>query len=299
MNIQLIVSELNARLRREYHLDSAPLRLTYTAVEGRALGLRFSSRFTPLRPAGRSGVSVAYKAGVEGDGTDQQPLAAEFLNAYSATDLADAVVLLDRLTRIVHLLSYLPAARSERELILPVHPLHILTVPGRHGLFFEQVLRLCGLDNGRVVFSVALHGGYLRQREALLAGLENYQARGFCISLRLAGPDFGPEDADFLRAAAPAYVELAPALVAAMAEGQWPELTGVIHGVGARVIQDGRLAERSDRPPLLAGVDFYLPEKTWVQGFLRRPDPWGVSPGMPVPAGIGWQGLDDAGGAQP
>lgn len=99
----------------------------------------------------------------------------------------EAAVAMDRLCRILHMLNHL-AVGETTDLWVEVSLRHLLAVQDGHGLFFEDVLRDCGLGADRVVLIVPLPEGLTagevsRFSEACSA----YAARGFRLAVDADG----------------------------------------------------------------------------------------------------------------
>lgn len=106
-----------------------------------------------------------------------------------ARDDAD-LIYLDRLIRTLHALNYL--LRPVRgNLLLKVHPRHVLAVPDNHGLAFEEILRPCGLVPEQITLELDFRG--VAATERLEAAVASYRTRGYGIAVnsRLLSPDPG------------------------------------------------------------------------------------------------------------
>jgi EAL domain-containing protein (putative c-di-GMP-specific phosphodiesterase class I) len=97
---------------------------------------------------------------------------------------------LDRLVRTLHALNYL-THRVRGNLLLKVHPRHVLSVPTDHGLAFEEILRPCGLVPAQITLELEIDD--VDHRDHLLLAARNYRQRGY----RIAIDHFGRRATDF------------------------------------------------------------------------------------------------------
>lgn len=93
-----------------------------------------------------------------------------------------ALVQLDRLVRTLHTLNFLRQQQfTGGYLHLTVHPRHLASVPCRHGLVFEAILKRCGLSPEDIVLEInpdpALPLWHLKE------AITNYRQRGYRIAL--------------------------------------------------------------------------------------------------------------------
>lgn len=181
MPLEHLIDYFNQRFVEENGLDYSPLAFDGKKVEGRFGGASFTSRLQPVRlnssPSfviGHDATSlVAGAAGQGGDG-------ARVLSA----DEVPNIVSLDRLSRTVHMLNYLPLAHDDGSLFVHVHPRHVLTVKRDHGAYFEEVIQRCGLPLRRVVITLSVSPVYDRQLILLLERLKSYRSRGYATAIK-------------------------------------------------------------------------------------------------------------------
>lgn len=151
---------------------------------------------------------------------------------------ASAVVAMDRLCRILHMLQHLALGREGHDLWLHVSARHLLSVQEAHGAFFEQLLRRCGLGPDRIVLILPALGAGTDGFDRYLVAATNYRERGYRLALDLREPCV-----EAVRAAAR---ELAP---------DWLRL----HARDAHLVEDvvpgaGRLLRGSGGVPVSGGV---------------------------------------------
>lgn len=141
-------------------------------------------------------------------------------------------VYLDRLVRTLHALNYM-TQQIRGNLLLKVHPRHVLSVPADHGLAFEEVLRECGLLPEQVTLDIDSEG--VENVDHLKLAVANYKSRGYGIAISR----FGHASIDFslLEDLQPDIVRLSPALLAS--SRPLTRLIGRLHDIGARVMIDG------------------------------------------------------------
>lgn len=190
MPLQHLVDYFNQRFSEENGLSEPPLALSGKRVEGRFGGWVFTSRLQPIRLSTSPSFVIGHDAapvvvspaGADGDGT----------HLLFADDVP-SVVSLDRLSRTVHMLNYLPIAHDEGILFLQVHPRHVLAVKRDHGAYFEEIIQRCGLVLRRVAITLTVSPAYDRQLTLLLERLKNYRDRGYATAIKFdsrAGDEF-------------------------------------------------------------------------------------------------------------
>ena len=101
---------------------------------------------------------------------------------------APAVVAMDRLCRVLHMLQHLERGRDEHDLWLHVGLRHVLAVESGHGEFFENLLRRCGLGPERIVLIMPVvavgDDAFVRLAEACTS----YRERGYRLALDVREP---------------------------------------------------------------------------------------------------------------
>jgi EAL domain-containing protein (putative c-di-GMP-specific phosphodiesterase class I) len=190
MPLQQLVEYFNQRFTEEQGLGDPPLRLNGTRVEGRFGNLRFSSILQPVRLAESPALVIGHDAS---SFIPDTPSDSTLPFHAQATDETLNIVNLDRLTRTVHMLNYLPVAHEDGHLFLHVHPRHVLAVKRDHGAYFEEIIRRCGLSTRRIVITLQISPVYDRQLILLLDRLRNYRDRGYSTAIKFddrAGESF-------------------------------------------------------------------------------------------------------------
>jgi EAL domain-containing protein (putative c-di-GMP-specific phosphodiesterase class I) len=183
MPLQQLVNHFNERFANEHHSDLHPFILENNRVSGVFGPIRISSTFTPVRSGANHEVltghiaqlSVAPYDGFQHASHDGKKNAADF----------QSIINLDRLSRTVHMLNYLPFSHLGGVLFLDVDPRHVLGVSSNHGAYFEEVIAKCGLATKNVVISIAVNNFYALHHDELLEGLQNYRQRGYKIALNI------------------------------------------------------------------------------------------------------------------
>ncbi len=181
MPLQQLVEYFNQRFIEAQGLGYPPLRLNGTRVEGRFGNLRIGSMLHPVRLAESPPVVIGHDASSfipDAPNDSNLPLPAP------AADEPVDIVNLDRLTRTVHMLNYLPVAHNDGHLFLHVHPRHVLAVKKDHGAYFEEIIRRCGLSTRRVVITLQVSPVYDRHLILLLERLRNYRDRGYSTAIK-------------------------------------------------------------------------------------------------------------------
>lgn len=98
-----------------------------------------------------------------------------------------AVVAMDRLCRVLHMLQHLGYGRDGQDLWLHVGLLHVLAVEQRHGEFFENLLRRCGLGPECIVLIMPVVALDDPAYGRLARACANYRERGYRLALDLRG----------------------------------------------------------------------------------------------------------------
>jgi len=181
MDLRKLVDELNARFFLEQGASRPALFLNEGRVEGWHGEARLATVFQHVRRSAAPGTSLGREAGLRTYVDHNSPRAA--IETFSALYGA-SVINLDRLCRAIHLLNFLPEATPEELLFVEVNPRHIVSVKRQHGVFFEQLLRHCGMQPERVVI-VAPFLSLAGARPPLIDGLRNYRERGYRLGIKL------------------------------------------------------------------------------------------------------------------
>lgn len=176
-----------------------------TAV-GRFLRTDLSSVFQPLIDSG-SGVRVGHEAFVRAHGGGERDIAPWNLFSLVAND--EALVALDRLCRVVHVLNFLRVPDVPGKLFLNVQGRLLAAVREDHGHTFRTVLDRLEFDPARIVIETPEAANLDRKLLALV--LSNYRLNGFRVAantlgladleslLQMVRPDFVKIDARQVR----------------------------------------------------------------------------------------------------
>lgn len=189
MPLQHLIDYFNQRFTEENGLAEPPLSFDGKRVEGHFGASSFTSRLRPVRLASAPSFVSGHDAGLEVASNPDDENAGRLLFA----DDVPNIVSLDRLSRTVHMLNYLPIAHDDGTLFVHVHPRHVLTVKKDHGAYFEEIILRCGLTLRRVAITLTVSPVYDRQLILLLERLKNYRDRGYATAIKfddLAGDDF-------------------------------------------------------------------------------------------------------------
>lgn len=141
-------------------------------------------------------------------------------------------VYLDRLVRTLHALNYL-THHIRGNLVLKVHPRHVVSVPADHGLAFEEILRPCGLVPEQITLELEIDA--IEDTDHLKLAVHNYRARGYGIAIARFGRK--PIDFKLLEELQPDLVKLDPLLLASARPLQ--RLIERLHQLGAKVVIEG------------------------------------------------------------
>lgn len=152
-----------------------------TAV-GRFLRTDLSSVFQPLIESG-SGVCAGYEAFVRAHGGGERDIAPWNLFALVAND--EALVALDRLCRIVHVLNFLRVPDAPGKLFLNVQGRLLAAVREDHGHTFRRALDRLEFDPARIVIETPEAANLDRKLLALV--LSSYRLNGFRVAANTLG----------------------------------------------------------------------------------------------------------------
>lgn len=163
-------------------LPDQPLALRDGQVVGRFATVLLTSAFQAVVRARDPECIIGHEALLRAHTGNGQPIAPRAL--LRAPRSPQAVVYLDRLCRMVHMLNYLGQRESRPSpLFLNVGTEHLLRVPDNHGWYFEQVLQHCGLTPQHVVIDV--HASAIQNAHAgqVHTALANYRERGYRVAI--------------------------------------------------------------------------------------------------------------------
>jgi EAL domain-containing protein (putative c-di-GMP-specific phosphodiesterase class I) len=236
--VSQLIDYFNDRIRTQKirFLPEDPIRSRYGAVEANFGPLRRTSVFQPLVAIASGGrLAVGHQAYLRAIGENAALPAPE---VFASTREAAAIVYLDRLCRMVHMLNFLRQATEDGCLFLHVHARHILGVPHDHGEYFG-VLHRCGLTPERIVIQVDPPGaedpdGCRRMQ----AALRNYRRRGYCLAMNVTCGVHRENILEHVSELQPDYVRLDRTCLAigdaALARAM--TLIALLHESGAKVI---------------------------------------------------------------
>lgn len=211
MPLQQLVEYFNDRFEQEHYSSFRPFILKAGKVSGLFGPIRVSSVFTPVRylsnPAGIAGHAVACSVTTHDFQEMQRVEIENSLNNEQQADF-DTIINLDRLTRTVHMLNYLPIVHFDGVLFLEVDPRHILGIKRDHGAYFAEVIERCGLATNDVVISMTVNSVYALHHDRLLAGLNNYRRRGYRIALNIDNLYSAKSEWDLVAGLEPDYVRV-------------------------------------------------------------------------------------------
>lgn len=130
---------------------------------------------------------VGYYSTLRASTQSGRPLSADSLLRLQPSDAA--AVAMDRLFRVLHMLNHLGCAREHLDLWVHTSLRHVLAVEARHGAFFEDVLKRCGLGAERIVMIVPALPVADRDFARLTQAYREYSVCGFRLALDLPSLD--------------------------------------------------------------------------------------------------------------
>ncbi len=211
MPLQQLVEYFNDRLEHEHNSGFRPFFLENQQVHGLFGPIRISSKLAPIRKTKSTAQVLGHAAQLvvsanQAVQSTQSQLDSVLTVPPEHTPNSETVVNFDRLSRTVHMLNYLPQAHLDELLFLDVDPRHILGVKADHGAYFEEVLVSCGLATCNVAIAMPVDNTYVRFYPSLLKGLNNYQKRGYRLTLKFDYHGLDKSAIELISRAAPDYV---------------------------------------------------------------------------------------------
>lgn len=192
------------------HYAISGLDQPFVAKDGKVFlhyaNIRIESKFLPIIET-TTGNLYGHAASIQAFGlTNGIQMAPEAVFVLPSDD--EEFVYLDRLVRTLHALNYLTKP-SRGNLLLNVHPRHVLSVPAHHGLAFEEILRPCGLFPEQITLEI--NTDRIDDTDHLIRAIASYRSRGYGIAVS----HFGHSRLDFglLRELQPSLVKLDPLLL--------------------------------------------------------------------------------------
>ena len=167
----------------------------------------------------------------------------------------NSLIALDRLCRTLHAANYFPAADAGQRLFLSVQPGLVSAVARDHGEVYAGILRLLGIDTGRVV--IQLPANLNDDDDRLRAVAESFAARGFGLAFNQLG--LAPPWLSGLPLGEAPFVKIDASRLAGGAD--LGEQIAACRAGGLRTIVKRIGSEEEKSRALAAGPDF-------VQGFV-------------------------------
>lgn len=256
----------NAAFPRHYARNG--LDQPFVAADGRVFlhyaNIRLESQFLPIVATG-SGKVHGHAASIQAFGlSNQLPLAAETVFVLPSDDAE--FIYLDRLIRTLHALNYL--TRPIRgNLLLKVHPRHVLSVPADHGLAFEEILRPCGLFPEQITLEIDAE--QIDDSAHLSRAVANYRARGYAIAIS----HFGRHQLDFdrLRELQPDIVKLDRQLL--VSSRTLKQIIDALHDLPCQVLIEGIDTAAIRQAAVVGGIDLlqaHAPLRRLLHAVPRR-----------------------------
>lgn len=213
MPLQQLVEYFNDRLEQEHNSGFRPFALQNDCVNALFGAARISSDLKPIRKSQHIDQVIGHTAHLRIASHSSQTLHRGELEdllalAASSGEASESIINIDRLSRAVHMLNYLPQAHLDELLFLDVDPRHILGVKEDHGAYFEEVIVKCGLQTNNVTITININNIYSRYYQALLKGIQNYQRRGYRLALKFGHIPLEKPSTELIAKASPDFVGL-------------------------------------------------------------------------------------------
>lgn len=216
------------------HYAASGLDQPFVAKDGKIFlhyaNIRIESSFLPIIET-TSGNLYGHAASIQAFGLSNGiQMAPEAVFVLPSDD--EEFVYLDRLVRTLHALNYLTRP-SRGNLLLNVHPRHVLSVPAHHGLAFEEILRPCGLFPEQITLEI--NTDRIDDTDHLVRAIASYRSRGYGVAVS----QFGRSRLDFglLRELQPTLVKLDPLLLASARP--LTRIIDCLHKLPSRVMIEG------------------------------------------------------------
>src|SRR5512145_1068827 len=228
-------------------------------------GLRLSSHFQTVFSLAH-GRAVGYEALLRATSREGRPVSP--IEAFGIAARSGSTVLLDRLARAIHARNFVVQPSRESWLFVNIHPEVIVNGVMRHGPFFGDLLKSCGISPHRVVIEVLESA---LSRDAPLAdSLCYYRGLGCLIAI----DDFGAgySNLDRISHLKPDIVKLDRSLARQAsadrtARQMLPRVIAMLHEAGSLVTMEGIETQSQAMIAMDAEADF-------VQGyFFESPAP--------------------------
>jgi len=232
-------------------------------------GLRLGSHFQPIFSVAHSRV-VGYEALMRA--SDGQGAAVPPLEVFGRSSDFSTTLLLDRLSRAVHVRNFQAVDSSNHWLFLNVNA-EVFLQSMHHGDFFADLLQATGFPAHRVVTEVLEQG--VLDEVRLAEAVQFFRSKGFLIAL----DDFGAGHSNFDRIwnLQPDIVKLDRSMIAKAGANlrirrMMPVMVSLLHEAGSLVLMEGVETETEALIAMDADADF-------VQGFyFARPQPTLATP---------------------
>lgn len=166
-----------------FSAQSGTLRLRGHALEAQVGPFTLRSVERRLVAPREGGALRGYSAYVEVFLPSGRQVAPEIL--FRLQSSPPAVVAMDRLCRVLHMLQHLERGRDDQDLWLHVGLGHVLAVEQGHGEFFEGLLRRCGLGPERIVLMLPVVSITDSAWPRLADACASYRERGYRLAVDL------------------------------------------------------------------------------------------------------------------
>ncbi|UCV06036.1 EAL domain-containing protein [Dechloromonas denitrificans] len=232
------------------HYSRSGLDQPFVAANGSVFlhyaNIRLESKFLPIVDTA-TGKLHGHAASLQAFGLSNKiQMAPEAVFVLPTDD--EEFVYLDRLVRTLHALNYLTKP-ARGNLLLKVHPRHVLSIPAHHGLAFEEILRPCGLFPEQVTLEIDTDG--ILETDHLIRAVTSYRSRGYGIAIG----QFGRSKLDFglLRELQPDIVKLDHFLLSSARPLK--RIVDCLHQLPSRVMIEGKDTNTLRRIEIAAEID--------------------------------------------
>jgi EAL domain-containing protein (putative c-di-GMP-specific phosphodiesterase class I) len=227
-------------------------------------GLRLGSHFQPIFSVAHSRV-VGYEALMRAADSQGSPVPP--LDVFRKSADFSSTLLLDRLSRTVHLQNFLRLGERDGWLFLNIHA-EVFLESMNHGDYFADLLQSTGFPAHRIVTEVLEQG--VLDEVRLGEAVQYFRSKGFLIAL----DDFGAGHSNFDRIwnLQPDIVKLDRSMIAKAGSNMrirrmMPVLVSLLHEAGSLVLMEGVETETEALMAMDADADF-------VQGYyFGKPAP--------------------------
>lgn len=215
MPLQSLIEYFNDRFIMEHRSSLKPFIFKNGRVNAVFGTIKIDSSFLPVRTLANPTDIIGHIAKVDVSSYPLQHLQDDEINNLldcqdHQVTVMESIINFDRLCRTVHMLNYLvfPSSHSNYYLFLDVDPRHVLGIKKDHGVYFEEVIKKCGLETNQVIICLSIHKNYINFYDRIIFGLTNYRQQGYKILVHVDSSLIHRSEIGIIAKIKPDYVAL-------------------------------------------------------------------------------------------